>query len=104
MYPPYEGGRGMFHRTCDAMRTKHPPSPLRKGEIKVSTSILFPKKIKRALKKRMEGQPANYKYTFRDDEIEIDLISLMVKESRSTISYQMIDRIEFHQNYFKITI
>ena len=40
--PPCEGGRGMFHRTCDAMRTKHPPSPLRKGEIKVSTSILSP--------------------------------------------------------------
>lgn len=68
----------------------------------LSAIMLFPKKIKLALKKRMEGQPANYKYTFRDDEIEIDLISLMVKESRSTISYQMIDRIEFHQNYFII--
>ena len=40
--PLAKGGRGMFHRTCDAMRTKHPPSPLRKGEIKVSTSILSP--------------------------------------------------------------
>ena len=39
--PLVKGGRGMFHRTCDAMRTKHPPSPLRKGEIKVSTSILI---------------------------------------------------------------
>ena len=42
-FPLVKGGRGMFHRTCDAMRTKHPPSPLRKGEIKVSTSILSPK-------------------------------------------------------------
>ena len=40
--PLVMGGRGMFHRTCDAMRTKHPPSPLRKGEVKVSTSILSP--------------------------------------------------------------
>ena len=31
--PLVKGGRGMFHRTCDAMRTEHPPSPLRKGEV-----------------------------------------------------------------------
>ena len=30
--PLVKGGRGMFHRPCDAMRTEHPPSPLRKGE------------------------------------------------------------------------
>ena len=32
--PPCEGGRGMFHRTCDTMRKEHPPSPLHKGEVK----------------------------------------------------------------------
>ena len=40
--PLMKGGRGMFHRTCDAMRTEHPPSPLHKGEVKVSSSILLP--------------------------------------------------------------
>ena len=44
--PLMKGGRGMFHRTCDAMRTEHPPSPLHKGEVKVSSSILLPKKKK----------------------------------------------------------
>lgn len=59
--------------------------------------------LKGAFKKHMGGQPANFKYTFRDDEIETDLISLMVKkESRFTIRYQMIDKIEFYQNYFYI--
>ena len=43
--PLMKGGRGMFHRTCDAMRTEHPPSPLHKGEVKVSSSILLPKRI-----------------------------------------------------------
>ena len=42
--PLMKGGRGMFHRTCDAMRTEHPPSPLHKGEVKVSSSILLPKR------------------------------------------------------------
>ena len=42
--PLVKGGRGMFHRTCDAMRTEHPPSPLHKGEVKVSSSILLPKR------------------------------------------------------------
>lgn len=59
--------------------------------------------IKGTFKKHMGGQPANFKYTFRDDEIETDLISLMVKkESRSTIRYQMINKIEFYQNYFYV--
>ena len=40
--PLVKGGGGMFHRTSDAMRTEHPPSPLHKGEVKVSTSILLP--------------------------------------------------------------
>ena len=40
--PLMKGGRGMFHRTCDTMRTEHPPSPLHKGEVKVSSNILLP--------------------------------------------------------------
>ena len=38
---PLVKGVGDVHRICDAMRTGHPPSPLRKGEVKVSTSILL---------------------------------------------------------------
>ena len=50
----------MFHRTSDAMRTKHPPSPLRKGETKVSTSILSPIKNKppqKQAKRRLHHHP-----------------------------------------------
>ena len=42
--PLVKGGRGMFHKTCDAMRTEHPPSPLHKGEVTQNVSLKNQKK------------------------------------------------------------